>query len=237
MNQTPLIPGYLKDYLARYYNNLSGSYIRNGSNITKNSYYFTVQLTPEQTLSLQSSFKNKVPVPRENFIGNFLNVNENIQDGEVTKNYFVVQLVYGVVLPEDQYYTPNMINYSYITGTYYVLNNFDIDPKDYTQNPRPIVLPSDAIIDTNPDNVAGCESNQNFANSLDFGKIRSGYINFEDSYPVNKNQPISTVFYRNRETDLTTRSAITLYNVYVYPIVFNSVGISQSVEKFIEYLN
>ncbi len=237
----PLVPSYMRNYLARYYDNMSSTIIENlTSKRVLNSYYLGVNLTPEQQLQIQQNFKNKSPPPIENFIGNLIHVSEKYFDNElISRKYYVIQFVYGYtneyIIEPPSLIFPNVLSPNYITATYYNLTGVDFNPADYVNDSRSLVLPPDAVIDTNPDNVWACEINQILPNSINYGKLRAGTGSLPGIYPDGP-APQAIAFYREIDSDLTSSNGITPYNYALIPTVYNNFGLSKSVEHFIECL-
>ncbi len=230
---SPLVPAYLKDYLARYYDNMSSTTIFDEVYVRK-SYYFAVNLTPIQLQSVYTTIQNKDVPPFENLIGTLLHVSELSIDGVVSKKYYIVQFVLGTT-EFGRINAPNVVTQDYLLATYLNLTGVDFNPEDFVNDPRPIVLPPEAVIDTNPENISICEKNQGFANSLNWSKTRVSDGNFPSFYPPG-GQPVAFTYYREPNSDLTTYGGVGLYNVSIYEIVFNNNGLSKSVKNFIECL-
>lgn len=239
INQQPIIPQYIKEYISDYYSNTTSKFIYNNQEIETKNYYLTVEPTPEQIANITNNFQNKSPYPQEIFLTQYmLNVNEELDKttGEIITNYFFVLLLIGKIYPNEGIVYPNILSNDYLTATYYRMENIKIDPNNYIGNPLPIKLTNEQIIKSNPEDIEFSENNVIFPNSTRYVKVRTGKVIIPDAFPFNNSQPSGIVFIKDENTNLISSGGIGLFNINFLTQCLNIIGTSLSIDYMIKSL-
>lgn len=235
----PIIPQYIKEYIANYYSNTSSKFIYNNQDIEIKNYYLTVEPTPEQIANITNNFQNKSPYPEEIFLPQYmLNVNEELDKttGEIITNYFFVLLLIGKIYPMEGIFYPNILSNDYLTSTYYRIEGIKINPDNYVGNPLPIKLTNEQTIKSNPEDIEFSENNVIFPNSTRYVKVRTGKIIIPDAFPFNTHQPSGIVFIKDENTNLISSGGIGLFNINFLTQCSNIIGTSLSIDYMIKSL-
>lgn len=236
---SPIVPQYIKEYIANYYSNTTSKFIYNNQNVEIKNYYFAVEPTPEQIADLTNNFQNKSPYPLEIFLPQYmLNINEELDKttGEIITNYFFVLFLIGKIYPDEGIVYPNILSNDYLTATYYRIENLHIDPNHYIRDPLPIKLTNDQIIKSKPEDIEFAENNVIFPNSTRYVKVRTGSILIPDAFPPNLPQPFGSVFIKDENTGLISSGGIGLFNINFLTNCSNIIGTSLSIVHLIKSL-
>jgi hypothetical protein len=233
----PIVPSFIKKYIADYYSNTNTKYKYFTKNIEDNNYYFSVIPTPEQLVNLKNNFQNKSPYPDEIFLNQYmLNIRERIVDGVITTSYRFVLFLIGKVSPNN-YNCPNILAADYLTATYFNIENIDINPLNYLSDPNPIILNNSNIIKYEPSDIIATENNQIYPNSLNYVKVRVSNPIISDNFPENMPHPVAIVYIKDYNSNLISAGGISLYNLNYLTDCENITGISLSVLNFINCLH
>lgn len=176
--------------MNEYYPNTCSKFYFNGELIETRRTYIEVIPTPEQIQSIKSTFENKSPHPYETFLNRYLlHINEDFDKttGQHFVEYSFVLFLIGKVFHEENIDTPNILSNTYLTATYYPVEHLDINPRDYIYSPLPIRLTNEQNILCGPDNIRFAENNLISPNSLQYSKVRTGYVKFHDAFPQGEN--------------------------------------------------
>lgn len=239
INQQPIIPQYIKEYVSDYYSNTSSKFIYNNQDIETKNYYLSVEPTPEQIANITNNFQNKSPYPEEIFLPQYmLNVNEELDKttGEIITNYFFVLLLIGKIYPNEGIVYPNILSNDYLTATYYKIEGIKIIPYNYIGNPLPIKLTNEQTIKSNPEDIEFSENNVIYPNSTRYVKVRTGKVIIPDAFPFNTPQPSGIVFIKDENTNLISSGGIGLFNINFLTKCSNIIGTSLSIDFMIKSL-
>ena len=235
----PLVPAYIKKYMNDYYSNTCSSFYFNGELIQNKSTYIEVIPTHAQIKYIKDNFKNKSPYPYETFLDRYLlHINEECdkQTGERFIEYSFVLFLIGKVFPNEGISMSNILSNVYLTATYYPIKGLDINPCEFVNSHLPIRLTDDQIIQHDPNHIKFAENNLPFPNSVQYIKVRTGNVTFDDAYPEGEKQSRAIAFIKDNNSGLISKGGLALFNINYLAETCTDMGLSLSVIDMINNL-